>query len=538
MPPVRRLRPRPRRPSPGSRRRRGLALDLGRLGALARPRLVELDAPLALGRLLEREAGTERAPGAALEARHRLRGLAGRDQLARDRHRQLLAGLALPDHEPAARVLARPARVALAVLDDVVAADGAGAEVRPRDADVLELGVELGDGRLGEVGDVAHEALARLLALLDLGQPALPVAGQARRGERVAVEQPDHVEALLGADERAAVALDVADVDQPLDDRGARRRRADAGVLHLLAQLVVVELLAGRLHRAQQRRVGVAPRRLGLLLGRGDLARVDALVALELRQRLVGALVVLVGARLAPGRDLAVGRAPAGLEQHAPAGAEDVLGDGRLEARVLPHRVGVEDGEEAPHDHVVDALVVVAHLLDAVLGARRDDRVVVGDLGVVDHAAERQHVEPGHVGGGLGVLAVRADAPGGRLDLADHVGGEEARVRARVGQRLVLLVEPLGGGERAAGREAVAVVGLALERGQVVEERRALLLRRRLELRDLAGLALDGGDDRVGLGGGGEARLGAGVVAALVGAALARPAVARTSRRRASTSRA
>ena len=113
--------------------------------------------------------------------------------------------------------------------------------------------------------------------------------------------------------------------------------------------------------------------------------------------------------------------------------------------------------------------------------------MVVGDLGVVDDAAERQHVEPGHVGGRLRVLLVAAHARGGRLDLADHVGGEEARVGARVGQRLVLLVEALRGGERAAGREAVAVVGLALERGEVVEERRALLLRRRLELGDLAG---------------------------------------------------
>jgi hypothetical protein len=49
--------------------------------------------------------------------------------------------------------------------------------------------------------------------------------------------------------------------------------------------------------------------------------------------------------------------------------------------------------------------------------ARRDDRVVVGDLGVVDHAAERQHVEPEHVLRPLRVLAVLADV-GGRLDLA------------------------------------------------------------------------------------------------------------------------
>ena len=78
-----------------------------------------------------------------------LRRLAGRDQLARDRHRELLAGLALPDHEAAARVLARPAREALAVLDDVVAADRAGPEVGARDAHVLELRVELGDRRRG-----------------------------------------------------------------------------------------------------------------------------------------------------------------------------------------------------------------------------------------------------------------------------------------------------------------------------------------------------------------------------------------------------
>ena len=91
-------------------------------------------------------------------------------------------------------------------------------------------------------------------------------------------EQPDDAEALLGADQRAAVALDVADVDQALDDRRAGGGRADPGVLHRLAQLVVVDELAGGLHRAQQRRVGVAPRRLGdLLLGARPRSVVDVL---------------------------------------------------------------------------------------------------------------------------------------------------------------------------------------------------------------------------------------------------------------------
>ena len=92
----------------------------------------------------------------------------------RHRLRQRLARLALPDHEAAARVLARPAREALAVLDDVLAADRARAEVGPRDADLLELRVELGDGAAGELRDVAHEALARLLARARSGRAGAP----------------------------------------------------------------------------------------------------------------------------------------------------------------------------------------------------------------------------------------------------------------------------------------------------------------------------------------------------------------------------
>ena len=205
------------------------------------------------------------------------------------------------------------------------------------------------------------------------------------------VEQADDAQALLGAHERPPVALDVADVDQPLDDRGARGGRADARVLHGLAQLVVVDQLAGGLHRAEQRGVGVAPRRLRDLLLRADLAHVGLLALHQLRELLVGRLVVVAAALL---QALAVDAAPARLQQHAAARAEDVLGDHRLQPRVLEHRVGMEHGEEAPGDHVVDPAVVVAELVELVLGVGRDDRVVVGDLRVVDHAPQRQHVQP------------------------------------------------------------------------------------------------------------------------------------------------
>ena len=59
--------------------------------------------------------------------------------------------------------------------------------------------------------------------------------------------------------------------------------------------LGVLDVLPGGLHRAQQRRVGVAPRRLRLFAHPLDLARLDALALVELRQRLVAAGVVLAG---------------------------------------------------------------------------------------------------------------------------------------------------------------------------------------------------------------------------------------------------
>ena len=178
-------------------------------------------------------------------------------------------------------------------------------------------------------------------------------------------EQAHDVDALLGGDERAPVALDVADVDEALDDRRARGGRADARLLHRLAHLLVVDELAGGLHGPQQRGVAVAPRRLGLLLEGLGLARVDRLAALQARELLVAPLVVVAGALAL--RQLAVDAAPARHEQDLAARAEDVRGDGGLHARVLELGLGVEDGQEAPRHEVVDPAVVVVHLLERVL---------------------------------------------------------------------------------------------------------------------------------------------------------------------------
>ena len=83
------------------------------------------------------------------------------------------------------------------------------------------------------------------------------------------------------------------------------------------------------------------------------------------------------------------------------------------------------------------------------------------------------------------------------LTVATIVLRQRARIGARIGQHLVPLVERLRERQRHARGEAEAAVGLALQAGQVVEQRREL--RRRLGLLGGdAGLAVAGGDDRLG----------------------------------------
>ena len=343
-------------------------LLLGRLGALARPRLVELDAPLAVLALLEREARAERLARAALEAGHR-RAPCGPSRSApwrppsaascrpcssRSRSRSPdpratstrspCGSRRCPARRPGTGPrLARGMRTSLSFASSSATV--------PRANSAMSL----------------HEALARLLAVLDPAEPVLPVAGQAGRRERVLVEQPDHVQALLRADQRAAVALDVADVDQPLDDRArawpACRCRSPSS-----------PRAARRRRRACRRSPSprAATRRSSAAAAWSPSPPTptssvrDVLALLELRQRLVGALVVVGGRAVLEA--LAVDAAPARHDQHPAARAEDVLGDRGLQPRVLEHRVGMEDGEEAAHDHVVDAPVVVGHLVDVVLG--------------------------------------------------------------------------------------------------------------------------------------------------------------------------
>jgi len=131
-------------------------------------------------------------------------------------------------------------------------------------------------------------------------------------------------------------------------------------------------------------------------------------------------------------------------------------------------------------------------------------------------ATQRQQIQADHVRRGLGVLGLTADQFGDGLDLGHDVAGEKARAGSRIGQRLVLLIQALGRGQGAPGREAKASVGVALQRGQVIEQGRALALLLLVELDDLARLVATRLHDRQRLCLGGDTGLGPRVITAVV----------------------
>ena len=209
-----------------------------------------------------------------------------------------VAAVVLLDHAAAVRAGRRQRRV--------VAGNGVA---------VVLLG--LADDPLGHLRDLLHEGLALEVALLHLGELVLPVAGQLGLGQVLdaeAAQQGHQLERLGARHQLAALAVDVLLVDQAFDDRGPRRRRAQALLLHRLAQLVVVDQLAGAFHRRQQRRLGVARRRPGL-----QRLDVDALGARQLAGG-DGHQVGVVLLRLA-----AVDREPAGLDHDLAVGLEAVV---------------------------------------------------------------------------------------------------------------------------------------------------------------------------------------------------------------------
>ena len=235
-----------------------------------------------------------------------------------------------------------------------------------RDAQLLDV-VDRADEVLPEV---AQHVLVGQLVVGNLVELLFEAGGEIVfdvAGEEVFQERDQHAALVLG-DEPLLVEPHIAAVAQHLQDRGVGRGPADAELFHAL----------------DQRGFGVARRRLGEMLGRGNLALLQRLAGRHLRQA-VGVLVVgLVVLVLGVEREEAV-------ELHHRAGGAQIDGAGaRLGGDV--HRGALELGgfhlacDGAQPDQLVEpGLVVVEHLLD-VLGTAgevgRADRLV-GLLGVL-----------------------------------------------------------------------------------------------------------------------------------------------------------
>jgi hypothetical protein len=140
------------------------------------------------------------------------------------------------------------------------------------------------------------KVVARELAVLHLRQLVFPLAGEfglAQLLHAQAAQQRHQLEGLGRGNQLAALAQHVLLVDQAFDGGRARGRRAQALLLHRLAQLVVFHELAGAFHRAQQRRFAVARGRPRLqALG---LRRLGAHHLARLHRHQVLALVAFLG---------------------------------------------------------------------------------------------------------------------------------------------------------------------------------------------------------------------------------------------------
>ena len=211
----------------------------------------------------------------------------------------------------------------------------------------------------------------------------------------------------------------------------------------------------------------------------------------------LGLLAVVV---LLSRRGLGLHHLPPRLDDHRPARTETVDGadrlarrapDGRHDGRRRRDVLLVPRREEPPHHEVVERLLLPVEVPRG--RWRRDDGVVVAHLRVVHESrAERRLAGP-----------LREELSPGRLEGVDHprqrrghVAREVAAVGARVGDRLLLLVEPLRHLERLLRAPAEEAVRVALQLREVEEERRRNAPRLRLDRLDRRRARLHARDDR------------------------------------------
>ena len=271
-----------------------------------------------------------------------------------------------------------------------------------------------------------------------------------------------------------------------MDDGSTCGRTSDAVFLHRLAEFFVVHIAPCRLHGAEQRGFGEGFGRSRLLLR--ERGRVRA--CFPLLKGWQGALIVralhpsIARLRCCPTLACCGGGGRSGIrstlsgsiglgEEHAPTffdnhlttGAEGDASRFTIDGGGGKSAVGIEHGDEALHDEVVDiALHIGEPLWQHTCG---DDGVVVGDFGVVKHLFR---LAQGSMAQGFEPLRERHCAP--HVIIADaledgraavvHVVGQIGGVYTRIGGKFVF-VELLDELQGEVGTIAILLVALHLQ---------------------------------------------------------------------------
>ncbi len=163
---------------------------------------------------------------------------------------------------------------------------------------------------------------------------------------------------------------------------------------------------------------------------------------------------------------------PAGKDQYLSLGLERLVLHPRDPGRHLELRRRIKHGKEALGHHVVNFPLEVVEFVGRF--ERRGDGEVVRDLRVVEHALGRFHPVFRQNPGGKRTQVTSAHVLQNLFHRVDIILGQGARIGSRIGEDLVMLVEPLRDLQRPLGRKTQASVRFLLQRGQIIEQRRKL----------------------------------------------------------------
>ena len=169
-------------------------------------------------------------------------------------------------------------------------------------------------------------------------------------------------------------------------------------------------------------------------------------------------------------RLLAIDGQPAGFDDDLAGALERLAFDARDADRLQKFRRRIKNGEKPLRHHVVKFLLRLAQTVRRLRGG--NDGEVVGHLGVVENAFVRMHPVIFENRFGKRRVTGFAEHLQRAFDGADVILRQRARIGARIRQHLVPFVKRLRQAERVLRAEPEPRVRVALQTGQIIEQRR------------------------------------------------------------------